>query len=250
MFRRTVEGTVLDFGTTGALRNSNLLMYDRQTESWWQEVGGEGVIGQYAGTKLEQLYLSIVSWADFKAAHPDGQVLSRPESGRSYGTNPYAGYDRPGSQPFLFRGDEDPRLPAVERVVAVERGNDAWAVSFTTLAQQRVVTTTVAGEDIVVFWSPGTASALDSGTIARGRDVGTAGIFSPRGPDGNLLTFAPDPDGRIVDAQTASQWNIFGRAIAGPLTGTQLEPVPGRIGQLWFSWAVYRPDTVVYPATG
>ena len=106
MFRRTVEGTVLDFGTTGALRNSNLLMYDRQTESWWQEVGGEGVIGQYAGTKLEQLYLSIVSWADFKAAHPDGQVLSRPESGRSYGTNPYAGYDRPGSQPFLFRGDE------------------------------------------------------------------------------------------------------------------------------------------------
>ena len=250
MFRRTIDGTILDFGTTGALRISNLLMYDRQTESWWQEVGGEGVIGHYAGRRLEQLYLSIVSWADYKAAHPDGKVLSRPESGRFYGENPYAGYDRPGSEPFLFRGEKDPRLPAVERVVAVERRNEAWAVSFTTLSEERVVTASVAGQDIVVFWSPGTASALDAGSIRSGRDVGTAGIFSPRGPDGNNLTFAPDADGRIIDAETGSRWDIFGRAISGPLSGTQLDPVPGRIGQLWFSWAVYRPDTVVYPATG
>ena len=138
-------------------------MYDRQTESWWQEFGGEGVIGQYAGTKLEQLYLSIVSWADFKAAHPDGQALSRPDSGRAYGQNPYAGYDRPGSEPFLFRGEKDPRLPAVERVVAIERDGDAWAVSFTTLAEERVVSASIAGEDIVVFWAPGAASALGLG---------------------------------------------------------------------------------------
>ncbi len=246
MYRRTVDDQILDFGTTGALRQSNLLMYDRQTETWWQEVGGEGVIGHFAGRKLEQLYLSIVSWGDFKAAHPDGRVLSRPDSGRAYGRNPYAGYDRPGNEPFLFRGEKDPRLPAVERVVAVERGNEAWAVSFTTLAEERVVAASVAGEDIVVFWSPGTASALDSGSIARGRDVGTAGIFSPRGPDGNTLTFEPDEGGRIVDTKTGSRWDIFGRAISGPLEGAKLAPVPGRIGQLWFSWAVYRPDTVVY----
>ena len=241
---------ILDFGTTGALRDSNLLMYDRQTETWWQEVGGEGVIGQFAGRRLEQLYLSIVSWADYKASHPDGKVLSRPDSGRSYGENPYAGYDRPGSQPFLFRGEKDPRLPAVERVVAVERGGDAWAVSFTTLSEERVVAASVAGEDIVVFWSPGTASALDAGSIKSGRDVGTAGIFSPRGPDGNDLTFAPDSSGQIVDAETGSQWDIFGKAVSGPLAGTELTPVPGRIGQLWFSWAVYRPDTFVYQGAG
>ena len=248
MFRRTVDDKVLDFGTTGALRDSNLLMYDRQTESWWQEFGGEGVIGHYAGRRLEQLYLSIVSWADFKAAFPDGKVLSRPDSGRPYGDNPYAGYDRPGSKPFLFRGEEDPRLPAVERIVAIERGDAAWAVSFTTLAEERVVSATVAGDDIVVFWTPGTGSALDSGTISAGRDVGTAGIFSPAGPDGTNLTFVAD-DGRITDEQTGSEWNIFGRAVSGPLAGTQLEPAPGRIGQFWFSWAVYRPDTIVYPAT-
>ena len=137
----------------------------------------------------------------------------------------------------------------MERVVALERGGDAWAVSFTTLAEERVVSTSIAGEDIVVFWTPGTASSLDSGTISRGRDVGTAGIFSPRGPDGNALTFAPDAEGRIVDRETGSRWDIFGRAISGSLEGAKLTPVPGRIGQLWFSWAVYRPDTVVYGGT-
>ena len=249
MFRRTVDGEILDFGTTGALRDSNLLMYDRQTESWWQEFGGEGVIGHYAGRRLEQLYLSIVSWDEFKTAFPDGKVLSRPASGRPYGQNPYAGYDRPGSTPFLFSGNTDPRLPAVERVVAIERGNAAWAVSFSTLADERVVKASVAGEDIVVFWMPGTASSLDSGSIASGRDVGAAGIFSPMGPDGSTLSFAAGADGRITDEQTGSRWNIFGQAVSGPLAGSQLDPLPGRSGQLWFSWAVYRPDTVVYPAT-
>lgn len=246
MYRRTLDGAILDFGTTGALRHSNLLMYDRQTESWWQEVGGAGVIGHYAGRRLEQLYLSIVSWGEFKAAFPEGQVLSRPASGRPYGSNPYAGYDRPVSDPFLYSGPDDPRLPAVERVVAVERGAAAWAVSFTTLAAERVVSASVGGQDLAVFWMPGTASALDAGTIARGRDVGTAGIFAPVAPDGTALTFRAAADGSIVDNETGSRWDIFGRATAGPLSGTQLQPVPGRIGQLWFSWAVYRPDTEVY----
>ena len=246
-----MDGGLLDFGTTGALRDSNLLMYDRQTESWWQEFGGEGVIGHYAGHKLEQLYLSVVSWGDFKAAYPDGRVLSRPaNSDRAYGSNPYYGYDRPGKEPFLFDGEKYPRLPAVERVVAIERGSEAWAVSFTTLAEERVVSASVGGEDVVVFWTPGTASALDAGTVSRGRDVGTAGIFSPVAPDGERLTFRADGDAGIVDEQTGSAWDIFGRAVSGPLAGTQLMAVPGRIGQLWFSWAVYRPDTVVYGGTG
>ena len=244
-----MDGQALDFGTTGALRNSNLLMYDRQTESWWQEFGGQGVIGQYAGRRLEQLYLSIVSWRDFKQAFPDGKVLSRPDSGRPYGNNPYRGYDRPGSSPFLFSGAEDPRLPAVERVVAIELADAAWAVSFTILMDEKVVAGSLDGHDFVVFWQPGTASALDSGTIASGRDVGTAGIFAPVSQDGVALTFAINADGFIADDQTGSRWNIFGRAVSGPLAGTALEPVPGRIGQLWFSWAVYRPDTVVYTAT-
>ena len=150
-------------------------------------------------------------------------MLSRPDSGRPYGSNPYYGYDRPGNEPFLFRGPDDPRLPAVARVVAVERGDAAWATSFRALAEERVVSATVGDAEIVVFWMPGTASALDAGSVASGRDVGTAGIFAPVGPEGMALTFGADADGVITDAETGSRWDIFGaghrRAAGGNKAG-------------------------------
>lgn len=65
-----VGGKVLNFGTTGFLRFSNLIMHGRQTEFWWQEFGGEAIVGNMVGTKLEQLYLSIVFWGEFKVAFP------------------------------------------------------------------------------------------------------------------------------------------------------------------------------------
>ncbi|HSN73727.1 MAG TPA: DUF3179 domain-containing protein [Anaerolineae bacterium] len=88
-FERTLDGRVLDFGTTGRLRFSNLLMYDRQTESWWQQAGGDAIAGDLDGRQLAFYPATIVAWDEFKAAHPDGQVLSR-ETGfsRSYGSNP------------------------------------------------------------------------------------------------------------------------------------------------------------------
>jgi Protein of unknown function (DUF3179) len=93
-FDRRVEGRTLSFGTTGNLRNSDLVMYDRQTESWWQQFGGEGVVGRYAGTRLRTQPVRIVAWRSFRAQHPDGLVLSRNTGySRPYGENPYAGYD-------------------------------------------------------------------------------------------------------------------------------------------------------------
>ncbi len=93
-FERTFEDHVLDFGTTGRLRYSNMIMYDRQTETWWQQATGEAIVGEFTGRRLTFIPASIISWADFKAAHPEGGVLSR-ETGyrRDYGRNPYVGYD-------------------------------------------------------------------------------------------------------------------------------------------------------------
>ena len=103
VFDRRLDGVVLDFGTSGRLRNSDLIMWDRQTESWWQQLTGEAIIGTLTGHTLEFLPAPIVSWADFKAAHPAGQVLSQETGfGRTYGRNPYAGYDEVGKPPFLF----------------------------------------------------------------------------------------------------------------------------------------------------
>ena len=76
-----MDGELLDFGVSGKLRRLNLIMYDRQTESWWQEFGGEAIVGVYAGVKLEQLPMAMVSWSDFKASFPDGKVLSKPDTG-------------------------------------------------------------------------------------------------------------------------------------------------------------------------
>jgi len=244
-FERTLDGRVLDFGTTGRLRFSNLVMYDRQTESWWQQATGEAIAGEFTGRRLKFLPASIIAWADFKAAHPDGQVLSRDTGySRNYGQNPYTGYDDVRRSPFLYRGPETPgTLPAMARVFTVDLNGEAVAYPYDVLQEVHVVNDTVGGTSLVVFWAPGTASALDTGTVAGGRDVGAVNAFS-RDVEGQLLTFRFDGT-RITDEETGSEWNVLGQAVSGPLSGSQLTPVVG-INHFWFSWAAFRPETRIY----
>ncbi|MCB1013324.1 MAG: DUF3179 domain-containing protein, partial [Microthrixaceae bacterium] len=121
---RRIDDRTLDFGTSGRLLNSSLVMYDRQTESLWSHFTGQAVIGVLTGTTLDTVPVTTVSWETFRTAHPEGLVLSR-DTGfqRNYGRNPYPGYDDVTQLPYLFDGDPDGRLPAQTRVVAV-RGND------------------------------------------------------------------------------------------------------------------------------
>jgi len=93
-FKRTFDGKVFDFGTTGRLRYSNLIMYDRQTETWWQQATGDAIAGEQTGAQLEFYPAAMISWSEFKSQYPNGKVLSR-ETGysRDYGRNPYFGYD-------------------------------------------------------------------------------------------------------------------------------------------------------------
>jgi hypothetical protein len=180
VFDRRLDGRVLDFGTTGNLRNSDLVMYDRQTESWWQQFGGEAVVGELAGATLEQLPAQIVAWEDFAIEHPDGEVLSQ-DTGfeRDYGRNPYAGYDDVDSGPlFPAAGVDDDRLLPKERVVFIERGDEAVAIPFSQLAKATTMSVEVDGERLEVQWVPGVRSALDSSFIAGGREVGAAEVTS------------------------------------------------------------------------
>jgi len=178
VFDRRVDGRLLDFGTTGYLRNSDLVMYDRQTESWWQQFGGEAVIGELAGKELEQVPAAVVAWSDFEAQHPDGRVLSRDTgSARPYGRNPYTGYDDVDSPPFVPTANpDDDRLAPKERVVYVERGGEAVAVPFTALAKAKRMEISVGGDRLAIDWVPGARSALDHPAIAAGREVGSARV--------------------------------------------------------------------------
>ncbi len=245
-FDRRFDGRVLDFGTTGRLRHSDLVMYDRQTETWWQQATGEGIVGEFAGRRLTFISAPLVSWKAFKGTYPDGQVLSR-DTGhqRAYGRNPYVRYDDPSGSPIsrFFRRRADDRLPAMERVVAVSLADETVAYPFSSLEKKRVVNDAIAGQPLVVFWAPGTASAVDNARTASGRDVGSSGVYDRR-LSGRVLSFEPASDGLFRDRQTNSTWNIFGHAVAGPLAGSKLDPIPHG-NHFWFAWAVFMPETRV-----
>ncbi len=172
--RRTESGT-LSFGVTGKLRLSNLIMYDRETESWWQQALGEAIVGDLTGTQLRILPTWTESWAEFRARNPDGLVMDQPDFARRYGFNPYAGYDS-SARPFLYSGENPPfGIPPLERVVRV--GDRAWPL--TRLSREGEIRE--AG--LVISWTSGQASALDTSRIARGRDVGTIRVRDAQGRD-------------------------------------------------------------------
>ena len=247
-FDRTVGGTVYDFGTTGNLRLSDLVMYDRQTESWWQQATGGAIVGTLTGTQLTFLPAQMISLGAFAAAYPTGDVLSRDTgNSRAYGQNPYASYDQADSQPFLFSGTADGRLPPKERVVSVGQGGDSIAFPYTALAKVGVVETMVGGKPVIVFWVAGTASPLDTRDIL-GRDIGATGVFRPVAA-GRPLTFHRDggANAPIVDTETGSTWSVTGLATAGPLKATQLDPV-AHGDHFWFAWAAFAPGTRIWTA--
>jgi hypothetical protein len=242
VFDREVAGVgLLRFGTTGNLRHSDLVMWDDRTESWWQQLTGEAVVGELTGTRLEVLPSQTLSWADFTARYPDADVLSR-DTGhdRPYGANPYEGYDDPNSQPFLLEQRPDRRLPPKERVVAITYQDGAVVVPFSRLARDPVADIDADGVPIVVLYKRGVLSPLDDAAISRSRDVGTAGTFDRR-LDGRTLSFEPAAAGRFRDRETGSTWDITGRAIAGPLAGRRLRPVISD-QQFWFALAAFLPD--------
>ena len=246
-FSRTVDGEVREFGVSGKLRNSDLIMYDRTNESLWQQFTGEAIVGADAGAQLDFLPAQIVSFEEFGAAFPGGMVLNE-ETGhfRDYGQNPYVFYDT-SEQMIVPVSGFDTRLDAKERVLTIEVNGVTAAFPFQALTTLGVIEAEVGGAPVVAFWQPGAVSALDQAFIIGSRNVGSAGAFVPI-LDGDPLTFEYR-DGAIVDVGTGSTWNVFGQAVDGPLAGTQLEQIVSG-SHLWFAWAVFRPDTRVIVTGG
>lgn len=174
VFDARLDGQTLTFGVSGLLRHSDMIMYDHQTESWWQQALGTGIAGELSGRALTQLPAWMESWASFRDAYPDGLVLDEPNWRRSYGTNPYRNYDT--SRPFLYSGENPPHgIPPLERVVRV--GDRAWP-----LTRLRAESTISEG-GLTLTWTEGQASALDSAAIGQGREVGNIRVRDAQGRD-------------------------------------------------------------------
>ncbi|CAN5256289.1 DUF3179 domain-containing protein [soil metagenome] len=246
VFERRIDGVELDFGTTGRLRLSDLVMYDRRTESWWQQFTGEGLIGEHAGRELREVPSQIVSFHRFAEAHPAGRVLSR-RTGyrRPYGQNPYRGYDSIDSSPFMLKGKPDPRLPPMERVLGVHIDGKARIYPLSRIEERGVIEDELAGTPLVVVARKGMLSVLDEQRIDQSRKVPAAAAFRAE-HTGRRLHFEK-VDGEMRDRETGSRWNLLGAAVEGPLKGAELELLPGGV-HFAFAWLAFRPGSEVYAA--
>lgn len=174
VFDRRLDGKTYSFGVSGLLRNSDMIMFDRETESWWQQFTGEAIVGDLIGKSLIKIPGWMESWDTFKTRNPDGLVQAEPKARRNYGQNPYAGYDT--GRPFLYNGENPPfGINPLARVIVIE--NQAWPLERIKNAGS------VTENGYTISWVSGTASALDKRNIASGRDVGAIRVRDGSGND-------------------------------------------------------------------
>lgn len=244
VFSREVNGIRLDFGTTGRLRNSDLIMYDRQTESWWQQFTGEAIIGFYTGVELTELNSQIISFENYRKHNPDGLVLSRKTGfNRQYGSNPYRGYDHIDNVPFLMRSPVDNRLPPMERVLSVKINNKRKLYPFSTLSKSTILNDKLSTIALVIFKTGETYSALDQNKITESKKIPAYSVFSPLIQNKALHFY--DKNGFIYDRETNSRWDVLGRSIQGKFKGQQLKSIQHGI-HFAFAWLAFNPDVEIY----
>lgn len=240
--RRDAGGRTLTLGLSGLLRHGNAILYDRETETWWQQATGEAIAGEMKGQRLAPVKFTVSSWAAFRSSYPDGRALS---TDRRHDRNPYLGYDTPSGKPLFTRAATDTRLPAMARVLLIEGAGDRpVAVAFPDASEKRVraIRVEAGGRSLVVFFDWNVRSMLERARPWDSRMVGSAVAFASarggagRGFDNPLNT----PEGFVDDA-TRSRWNFFGTAMEGPDAGERLEPVVAVQG-FWFSIAALYPD--------
>ncbi len=242
VFNRSLDGNLYDFGTSGLLRHSDLVMYDRQTESLWQQFTGEAIVGDMVNKQLEILASSIVGFKHAYENYPKALVLSK-ETGyiRDYGRNPYSGYDDINENPFLFNKKSDSRFRPMQKVVTVSLNGIDKAYSYDSLKNKSVYNDKEL--NLVIFHKKGAVSALDRSVIKNSRDDGAFTVYSSFLANEKLEFIYNNEE--IKDINTNSTWNIFGKAINGKLKGKKLKPIV-HADHFWFSWAVFKPNTLIY----
>ncbi len=229
VFKRTIEGEVVEFGTSGKLYNSNLVMYDRSTESYWSQAMSQAIVGERAGHMLERVPFDVGYWEDWKALYPETKVLSQDTGfGRPYGADPYGNYYT--SPEILFPvSHRDDRLGPKEIVIGLEHSGTYRAYPLSEIEERNTINDELEGRHILITSHyPFMARAFD-------RTVGD---------DGQVLEFEYK-DESMIDLQTGSVWDFDGTAVKGELEGKQLERLPFDQG-FWFEWVTFHPETQLY----
>ncbi|UVS70382.1 DUF3179 domain-containing protein [Nitrososphaera viennensis] len=236
VFKRTVGDAVVEFGTSGKLYNSNLVMYDRTSESLWSQALGQGIAGKYAGVKLERVPFDLAYWKDWKELHLQSKVLSQDTGyGRPYGSDPYGDYYT--SPDILFPvSHRDDRLGSKEIVIGLENSGTFKAYKLQDVEDKHVINDEIDAKPVALFSVYSFGARLFDRTLLDDDD---------NDGDGKVVLDFRYQDGKIMDAQTSSVWDFDGRAIEGPLKGKQLSRLPFDEG-FWFEWAAFHPETELH----
>jgi Protein of unknown function (DUF3179) len=233
VFNRTmIDGKILEFGTSGKLYNNNLVMYDRTTQSLWNQAMAQGIVGKFAGIKLERIPFDVSYWKEWKQLYPESKVLSTDTgSSRPYGADPYGDYYTNGDILFPVSGGDD-RLGLKEIVIGFENEGQHKAYKLQEIEDKKVINDRVNGKPVVLFsLYPFMVRSYDPVV------------------DGQILEFNYNiKDVNFVDKQTSSLWNFEGKAISGQMKGKQLTRLPFDEG-FWFEWVAFHPETELYQGT-
>ncbi|MEN7550240.1 DUF3179 domain-containing protein [Rapidithrix thailandica] len=229
VFDRKVEhdgrSSELKFGTSGMLRKSNTVLWDHQTESWWQQLTGECLVGEYAGAQLKALPYSLATYGEFIEQNPFGRVLEKSQEVHfPYSLSPYYGYDNPEKvKPVFFDGYPSQRLPSMERVIHFNMHGKEFAYPYREIASRGVLNDMPGDNFVVLFFNEEVVSTLDEKLITESKKSGAINVFSTFN-EGNPLTFRKEGK-RFIDNETQSVWSNTGRCLEGDLKGKQLKPV-------------------------
>jgi hypothetical protein len=241
---------LLQFEVSGMLRKSDMVMADKQTETWWQQLEGKAIVGNLEGAELSVIPSLVISVEEFFKRYPDGKILFKSTgiegAEEYYGKNFYKNYDSPDNKPydrFFSPDDIDPRLPAMERIVDIRSAGEFKVYTFSVVAEKGVLNDEFNGKNIVLFYQPGTVSVLDEKEISESRDVGMVTVFNSKLED-KILSFRKE-NGIILDNETNSKWDITGRCIEGKLKGKELQIEPHG-NHFAFAWLAFHPDTKIY----
>jgi Protein of unknown function (DUF3179) len=230
VFNRTVDGQTVEFGTSGKLYNSNLVMYDRTSNPLWSQALGQAIAGKQSGIKLDRIPFDVAFWKEWKQLYPDTKVLSRDTgSTRPYGADPYGNYYT-SNDLFFPVSNHDDRLGLKEIIVGLENGGQYKAYKLQQIEDTKVVNDEVNGKSVALFsLHPFMVRVFDS-TL-----------------DGQKLEFQYNKNSsKITDKQTGSEWNFDGIGTAGPMKGKHLLRLPYDEG-FWFEWVAFHPKTALYP---
>ena len=227
VFERVLDGKEVEFGTSGKLYNSNLVMYDRLTDSYWSQALGKAITGELTGQELKIIPFDVISWGDWVSIHPETLVLTR-DTGhtRAYGVDPYGDYY---TEPrIIFPVDnEDDRMHPKEIILGFNEGEIYKAYKQSDIESKVVINDKINERNIALFsMYTGNSRAFD------------------RSINGQVLEFEFS-DNKIIDLQTSSEWNYDGVSISGELSGTKLKRLPFSPG-FWFEWIAFHPNTLVY----